>query len=1752
MKKNIKNKIIITISILIGMFIILLGSFNKVNAMGTWKGNMPELNFNSTTGLFPQIFNNKRTIVADTSRFLFGTTNWNANINTGTVYCADQGKLLRYGKFDYNTYFNTREMGAPTTYELEKLKYINGAKTIVTNDYGGLDNFRITNAYAEEQLPEKFDSNAYAFIRIDQTDPTEANIDRAKSILIKIFEKLTSPEKPQDLSEDIDSPKIYGEWNGDPRLGPKVAVMENSKQAEDGYQKKSEGIFSSKGDDKSKQAAYILTALEDVYGNTENHTKYTEEDIQTAYWMLVDPDGIGGLKKLTDNGKELYKKSQEYAEFTSEISGGYNTSINSSNAQVIANRKEKTYTVGPYTINYPEYTDISYIKSIYISNGSNTLIIDEQHQDFEIIMNSGTAVPGSNGLTKSYPKNGDTFFIKFSASKLGYPKQVDLGVNFEYIDNCYINYEELGSEGHIYQYRGYCDPEGEFAMSKGQVTFEVDIYYTTREWESHKDGCASNRGEKCNCGRGQYDQPHTATITPYYTCDVYQPYVEMYDKYEADIAQPLTAALDGQRNYKIIGKGSNIPVHIDLTMELGGTVWEDNTGGKESIGNGQYGNEDIAMPNIIVSLYQEDGTHIGTTKTDSNGKYRFTNLNAMFQYYVKFTYNGQYYQPTYYTSPGNENTWGDGNWVTNSNGTDRRNERLSYNIKFKSIGSSPANYETSATGNYIVRGNDGKRYNETYTKQQLLGYTLQSDGNYKKTREAVIDEFGNLILNNSNDLTTQKMIQFVLDCQIDSYTCNENAIIDLYPVYEVFVIDNKPVSRDYMRLIGGTVKQLYDTAYYINQGYVQREKSDLAVKKDIDNVTLEINGQKHKYTYDTLENASNKDDTWDINIRISDAYYNANYSRELYKSDYLYKVSSYGDYATYGKSKSDELEVYVTYKIMVRNQSQSIRCKVDEIVDYYDQDYEYIDERSYAEIKVGDNKGIYNTKATTTSRYESQSTQTRTKIDGYDNIYVQGLDNVYLTTGQTAYVYLTFKVKKDTIDGEDWVKLDETIETGNIIGVGKENIVEINGYSTLYKDKTIIPNVGEIDGKVQADGTYKSEAIAGIIDKDSNPGNLNPSDVPKDGAIKYENFEDDTDKAPNLRLKLYRDDSANRVIAGTVWEDERDETIQATTTGDGIRKDNETLINGVTVQLVELMDNGTEYIWREFGDNSNKGGATNTIGKGTGSGTQKEETPIINKFNLVQNYNFDEKHDGDYAFKSFIPGKYVIRFIYGDTERTVLTKDVSTSVNSTLGKAGLNDKSYNGQDYKSTTYQEGINQNKTYIWRERSTWANGQETLGKIIRQILTYDKNVCTQNEILTYLYDITESDKLNNVSDAKDIESIRNKVIDYSDNDVVNHIAEVLASHRELPTYPNGSYNKTQLQALIDELIDKTKMTSETGTMVIELEYDRTGTGNQVVDNKASYTINNVDLGLEERAKAQLAINKDVTNVKVTLANGTILFDAKSSATNVLWKDHKSYEVGYKGNFMDPDKFGNIVNIRNKNKNKFGLIQLSMDEELMHGATIEITYDVTVSNVGEVDYKDNRFYYTGNVSNTNTIVTTKANQVIDYVANNLQFNVSNNNNWKVITKENLLAQGLVNTGLTKQIEQYNTIIVTESLSSSLVPNLYKEKVQKNAIDSVTVPLVLTQLITSENETDDLTYRNIVEIVKTSNTVGRKNEYSVVGNQDPTKEPQEIDSDKAEIVRILPPFGDAGLYITIAIIVISSIALLTVGIIFIKKKVLK
>lgn len=1409
------------------------------------------------------------------------------------------------------------------------------------------------------------------------------------------------------------------------------------------------------------------------------------------------------------------------------------------------------YVVGPFQINYisGNYTIDFAGSGIGLSFGgiSDMYIVGEHTKRIEIdafIINNERITPqyfkpegeGQEGhlttpAAQQYPKPGEKFYVVYKLT------------NDEEIEKIHAEFSWMEAEATLSYYDA---TKYKTSISCRHPEHCHGHKHTSTDKNGHKHTYTTHCGGCC------------------YNCIIASADILSFDPGY----QQLLGAV-GTRTIKKVGLDIIVPrnntpeTNRNLQIKLAGHVWEDEKSGKESLVNGVKDTNEKMMPGVEVFLHYENGNLVtkngsgdrlvNPTVTDENGYYEFLDLNAHEKYYIEFVYNGQTYQPTNYT----DNLSGG-----YSNATEIRNDRLNMNNNFAEIVSAPENYKVRrklyyevgqpnksyiinkySDVNYVPDSDTNKNtpgYTTPYGIKEIYDYVIEramANKNYSSAYNDALNKFGN------NDDTKSKL-QFIEDLRISSYT-GQDTSRKVYPIYDNFVEDTQSKTINGVRY-----HALYPEHLNIDFGLTKRETFDLALRKDVQKATIEINGKSQVYTYDTRNNNDEADEgTWDINVRLADAYYNARYSREVFGSDYQYKASNYGEQATaLGKSKEDELNVYVTYKLTVRNQSQSILGEVMELVDYYDEDYEYINERSYIEIKNGNNKGEHAIQAFNESRYGAQN---QTTIAGYNAVYVRGLEGIKLTSGQTAYVYLTFRVKKDNLNGEDWIKLDEKVESAEAIGVGKENIAEINGFRTYYNDGTTIPNVGRTSDK---------NKVAGLFDIDSVPGNLNPNDVPKDGNINYDNFEDDTDKAPNIRLILYRENGqlVVRTMDGIVWEDERNEINkdQKTAVGDGIKQNDETAINGVTVQLVELMNNGTEFIWKQFSSGQNHFNENDVY------------DPIINVIGESGNPLIPADTDtseGKYIFKSYMAGNYVVRFIYGDTVKTVLP-NTATEVTNAYGETGQNSKSYNGQDYKSTTYQEGIEQNNAYVWREKSTWENGNETLGNELTTVTTF-KPDASNNEVANptisaaeqkgYLYDITASDVKTDVSDAKDIMSdnnvnnpnyrqnatlnSRNDVIDYSDNDMMNYIAEVLISHGRLPL------NNSEISAKLQELMTETQMTAETGLMNIEVEYDRNSTENQVESNNTTYHITNLNLGLEERPKAELSINKEVTNVRLTLADGSTLFDATQRATNVLWRDHKPYEFKYENNKLTSEN--PIQKIRDYDA-QYGLIQLNMDEELMHGATIKISYKVTVSNKGEVDYKENSFYYTGNVADKNTIVKTEPNQLVDYVANNLQFYAIDNEAWRVIPQEELL-NGLVNMTLANDTAKYNTVITTTEKSnianSKLVPEIYGEG-QSSASDD----LVLTQLITSENETDDLTYRNIIEIVRTSNDVGRRNNLSVAGNQNPTAEPTEVDTDRAEVVKIMPPYGTtAAPYIILAITILSSAILIT-GIIFIKKKVLK
>lgn len=618
-----------------------------------------------------------------------------------------------------------------------------------------------------------------------------------------------------------------------------------------------------------------------------------------------------------------------------------------------------------------------------------------------------------------------------------------------------------------------------------------------------------------------------------------------------------------------------------------------------------------------------------------------------------------------------------------------------------------------------------------------------------------------------------------------------------------------------------------------------------------------------------------------------------------------------------------------------------------------------------------------------------------------------------------------------------------------------------------------------------------------MVDVNSTPGNLSTTETITNDVY---NFEDDSDKiVATLEIKPDPDnpgEKAKRTINGYVWEDSK----VSDGLGNGVMEDSETKICGVDVALCEKVKIATNSYegddgmpqWINIYNQQLKGYKYVPVKTYNG----ESWTPAVKQT--------DDK--GYYEFTGFIPGDYYVIFGYGYSKETLLPKNSETT--KLIEEFGKNNKSYNGQDYKSTIFENGINI-KISSWRD-----------------------------DLGTYSYSLDNE----HISDAVDDLDRVDTVISYS-KEQKNHIAEVLVSPYNVPKYPKMSYEKKEMKQLLEELKEKTWKVARTRKIDAKVEYASNGTTDGTT--KTEWTLPNIDLGLVERPKTQLEITKNVKNIKVTLSDGSIVFDAtqraeKTEVKDAIWKS-------------------NIFSTTRGTTPTWGFIQLYLDEELMYGATIQIEYNMNITQpINERDFTGDKYYVKGEVDGK--LVTTKATEVICYIPNKMQFDKEVNDGWNLIedeqsgstegknTQNEIFEQGLVNENLKDEVNSIKTKVKIEDSNATDISDISENN------------LTVSQLITRDGAQGG--YVSVAEIVKIQNDVGRrmteyiiksdnkeKTIYPIVGNQDPTNKPAEIDSAQGENVAVMPPFGIGQVFYYVLTVVIAG--MLVVGIIFIKKKVL-
>lgn len=921
----------------------------------------------------------------------------------------------------------------------------------------------------------------------------------------------------------------------------------------------------------------------------------------------------------------------------------------------------------------------------------------------------------------------------------------------------------------------------------------------------------------------------------------------------------------------------------------------------------------------------------GENQDGSTTRYDINKYHGYYQYYVEFEYNGMKYTHTVYGSDTtleknkvkgetenrkktNSNQDGQYNLITNGRAT-----RLSENW---------LPYRTSTKDNseyYEIDSNaaEFKSVRESFNNQfETVAYNKGIDPNANDTPLSYTPETDNPHVSRYNytDEVKIRARSFITEW-IDKVGPEEKDTAktyryDSYKKFSatvgkftntLFFWDKHNTTRKYENIVGTTEETEY--LKYINLGLKRRPIVDLELIKDVYNVQVDINGKTMVYEYNcvTPENLGRSDED------STDAkYYTTGYKLYLYKSDYYYRYKNYSNekVRTYKKGiepenselnpnvidagnertwltslgfdldeqKSEsELNIQITYKYTITNKSgmpvnnrnELILGSINEIVDYHNADLipnqtgRFVKQLKYPELENEKLNLVTEGTVYVATQYGAKKEEEKEKKkglyktinniegktnDNFHTVYLSGFDSVKLYPEDSLDIYLTFTVSRTAFEFENTTEnLKEAIKIGT-----KDNVAEISAFSTWYdSDSKYITNWS------------KNLETPGLIDKDSNPGDKDITSI-SDAS----NYGDDTYKV-DIGLELYGDDTGNkngeRLIDGLVWEDVKVndkgvyfknnpakiiyETMQVVSDGlyhntrkqansPDLDKDNDKTIDGMNVELIEIISDG-DNVYEDRAEIYDENG------------------------NKISNLATETDDKGKYELKTYIPGNYVVRFKYGDNDATV--------------NAG-----YNGQDYKSTTYQVNIGENSYYA--QTYDGYNGEEYtyVGNLWHDLLSEDvngtvggKSYCDGKNNLGQKCSMNDENCTDHISDARDDEVRRLEVTAYS-RTINNKNAEIL----------NGQKNK-------DELIKQTNMFADTAKLQVEIEHLKYVKEN----NKQELETSKYDKGIIKQTEYYIENKLNIDEENVSIVEDKTL----------LKRDRKSNEIKIDG-IMIPYYIGNI----------------------------------------------------------------------------------------------------------------------------------------------------------------------------------------------------------------------------------------------------
>ena len=334
-----------------------------------------------------------------------------------------------------------------------------------------------------------------------------------------------------------------------------------------------------------------------------------------------------------------------------------------------------------------------------------------------------------------------------------------------------------------------------------------------------------------------------------------------------------------------------------------------------------------------------------------------------------------------------------------------------------------------------------------------------------------------------------------------------------------------------------------------------------------------------------------------------------------------------------------------------------------------------------------------------------------------------------------------------------------------------------------------------------------------------------------------------------------------------------------------------------------------------------------------------------------------------------------------------------------------------------------------------------------------------------------------------------------------------------------------------------EKTVLTARTPEIKLNFEYvaNKETAINDVT--KLNTNLTGMCFGIIERPKTDMTLNKEISNVKLTLQNGTTMINGNPALVSVS---------AFLSNLTSGDGKNGVKNAK-----------IETDLEKIYGSELEVTYKLTVTNKSEVDYATSDYYKYG-TETEDDLVKTKPSKIMDYISEDSKYASFNgeeitkkledlfeSDSNEVVAGSGKEIKGNIkvsyfNTETTKCGEKLNKLLIVSN--TELTPEAKDEDKSKEIYT-----VVVKKQINNLNENINL--ESFAEIIGLRNLTGINQNESIPGNYKPSyseTNTDERDQDRAN-VSIVPSTGKDKSY-TIYIIAGTILIVIAGGIILIKK----